>query len=287
MKLLKNNFFEGERPLYASENLRIEKIKFYPGESALKESSNIEAFDCTFMCKYPFWHNKNVLIENSLFTVYSRAAIWYSANIKMLNSKVEAPKMFREIDGLYLENVRLSDAAETCWNCRDLTLLDVEVKNGDYIFMNCANIKIDGLKLQGNYSFQDAKNVEIRNSFLDSKDAFWKTENVTVYDSVISGEYLGWHSKNLRLVNCKISGSQPLCYATNLVLENCEFMDDCDLAFEYSSVNAEVNNHIVSIKNPLEGSIKAQSIGEIIFDKHDRNPGACQILVAEQVNQSA
>lgn len=286
MKLIKDNFYEGERPLYASNKLRIENIKFFPGESALKESSDIEAFDCTFMCKYPFWHNKNVFIENCLFTVYSRAAIWYSRNVKMVNSKVEAPKMFREIDGLYLEKVKMTDAAETCWNCRDLEFHNVEVKNGDYIFMNNNNIKIDGFKLQGSYSFQDAKNVVIRNAYMESKDAFWKTENVTVYDSVIIGEYLGWYSKNLRLVNCKIGGEQPLCYAENLILENCEFMDDCDLAFEYSSVNADINNHIVSIKNPLEGTIRAKSIGQIIFDENGRNPGACEIVVTQEVNQS-
>ena len=164
MEIIKDIFYEGERPLYASNKLRIENIKFFPGESALKESSDIEAFDCTFMCKYPFWHNKNVLIENCLFTVYSRAAIWYSQNVKMVNSKVEAPKMFREIDGLHLKNVKLTDAAETCWNCRDIEFYDVEVKKGDYIFMNNNNIKIDGFKLQGSYSFQDAKNVEIRNA---------------------------------------------------------------------------------------------------------------------------
>ncbi|WP_394678687.1 DUF3737 family protein [uncultured Sphingobacterium sp.] len=285
MDLINNRFYEGERPLYGSKDLRLENVKFYPGESALKESQNIIARDCYFMCKYPFWHNNNTVIEKSHFTVYSRAAIWYSKNIRMVDSVVEAPKMFREVDGLFLENVKLPDAGETCWNCRNIEMKNVEAKNAPYIFMNCVNIKIDGLKLEGDYSFQDAKNVEIRNSYLDSKDAFWKTENVTVYDSVIIGEYLGWHSKNLRLVNCKIGGTQPLCYNTDLILENCEFMDDCDLAFEYSTLNADINNNIVSIKNPLGGKIRALSIGEIILDENLRNAGGCEIDVAEQLNE--
>lgn len=283
MELIKDTFFEGERPLYGSRNLRIENVKFYPGESALKESSDIEAVASYFMCKYPFWHNTNTVIDNCVFTLYSRAAIWYSKNIRMVNTLVEAPKMFREIDGLYLENVTLPNAGETCWNCRNLELYNVDVKEGNYIFMNCENIKIDNFRLQGDYSFQDAKNVEIRNAYLDSKDAFWKTENVTVYDSVIVGEYLGWHSKNLRLVNCKIGGEQPLCYATDVVLENCEFMEDCGLAFEYSTVDADVNNHIMSIKNPLGGTIRAKSIGEIILDENQRNPGGCAIIIQEQL----
>lgn len=173
-QVIKDTFFEGERPLFATSNIRLENVKFYPGESALKECNNIEVSKSEFMCKYPFWHNENTLIENSLFTVYSRAAIWYSKNIRMINSRVEAPKMFREIDGLYLENVQLPSAGETIWNCRDITLRNVEARGGDYIFLNGVDIDIDGFYLQGNYSFQDAKNVIIRNAKLDSKDAFGK-----------------------------------------------------------------------------------------------------------------
>jgi hypothetical protein len=281
-KTISNTFFEGERPLFATNNIRLEHVKFYPGESAVKESNNIEAYKCEFMCKYPFWHNDNTLIEECLFTVYSRAAIWYSRNIRMINTVVDAPKMFREIDGLYLEHVKLPNAAECCWNCRNIEFQHVEVKGGDYIFMNARNIKVSDFCLQGNYSFQDAKNVVIRNARLDSKDAFWNTENVTVYDSTISGEYLGWHSKNLRLVNCKISGTQPLCYATDLVMENCEMTACADLCFEYSTLQAEINSPVTSIKNPGKGYITARHIGEIIIDENCRNPGACDIKVIPQ-----
>ncbi len=276
-QLISNQFFEGERPLYATNNVRLENVKFYPGESALKECKNVEAYKCEFMCKYPFWHNDNALIEDCLFTVYSRAAIWYSQNIRMINSRVDAPKMFREIDGLYLENVKLSCAGETMWNCRDMKLRNIEARGGDYIFMNGVGIDIDGFYLQGNYSFQDAKNVVVRNACLDSKDAFWKTENVTVYDSEINGEYLGWYSKNLKLVNCKISGTQPLCYCTGLVMENCTMAEDCDLCFEYSTLEAEVNGFITSVKNPGDGSIVAGRIGEIILDENCKDPEACKI----------
>jgi len=281
-QVIKDTFFEGERPLFATNNIRLENVKFYPGESALKECNNVEVHNSEFMCKYPFWHNENVLIENSLFTVYSRAAIWYSKKIRMIGSRVEAPKMFREIDGLHLENVKIPSAGETIWNCRDITLRNVEARGGDYIFMNGVDIDIDGFYLQGNYSFQDAKNVVVRNARLDSKDAFWKTENVTVYDSELNGEYLGWHSKNLKLVNCKISGTQPLCYCTNLILENCTFAENCDLAFEYSIVEAVINSSVTSIKNPRGGFIMADSIGEIIIDENCKSPGECNIRINKE-----
>ncbi|MDR2472823.1 MAG: DUF3737 family protein [Tannerella sp.] len=279
-KLINNTFFEGERPLFKHENIRLENVKFYPGESPIKECVNVEAYKCEFMSKYPFWHNDNALIESCLFTVYSRAAIWYTRNLTMRNTLVEAPKMFREIDGMTLENVRLTSAAETCWNCRSIRLRNVEARNADYIFMNSCDIDIDGFDLlQGNYSFQDAKNVVIRNARLESKDAFWNTDNVTVYDSEISGEYLGWHSRNLKLINCTISGTQPLCYATNLVMENCRMASDCDRSFEYSTLNAVINSPVHSIKNPNTGTIKVESVGEIIIDENCRNPGTCNIII--------
>jgi hypothetical protein len=188
--------------------------------------------------------------------------------------------MFREVDGLNLEGVRFGSAGETMWNCRDITIRRVEARGGDYIFMNCVGIDIDGFNLQGNYSFQDAKNVVVRNARLDSKDAFWKTVDVTVYDSEIRGEYLGWHSRGLRLVNCHIGGTQPLCYCKDLVLENCTFDPDCDLAFEYSTVEADIRGHVTSVKNPAGGHIRAGSVGEIILDENCRNPGACKITIA-------
>ncbi len=271
-----DTFYEGERPLYAETNKYLHKVRFYPGESALKHTSNIMAKHCEFMCKYPFWHSKDVFIEQSLFTVYSRAAIWYTENLSMSNCVVEAPKMFRRVSYLKIENTRFPNAGETLWMCDNVTLSNVEMRGADYVFMNCENVDIDGFKLQGNYSFQDAKNVTIRNAYLDSKDAFWGTENVTVYDSVLDGEYLGWHSKNLRLVNCTIRGEQPLCYATDLIMENC-VMEETDLCFEYSTLNAEIASDIISVKNPLSGSIKARSIGEIIIDKNSKNPDACSI----------
>ena len=153
----------------------------------------------------------------------------------------------------------------------------MRVDKGDYIFMHGENIRIEDYAQRGNYSFQYCRNVVIRNAVINSKDAFWNTEDVTVYDSEINGEYLGWHSKRLRLVNCKISGTQPLCYATDLVLENCTMADDCDLAFEYSTLQAAIDGPVRSVKNPRSGSVTAESYGEIILDGNIKAPGDCRI----------
>lgn len=52
-KLIKDTFFEGERPLFASNDIRLEHVKFYPGESPIKQCKNVEALDCEFMSKLP------------------------------------------------------------------------------------------------------------------------------------------------------------------------------------------------------------------------------------------
>ena len=276
---IENQTYGGERPLFASHGLLLENVVIEPGESALKECSDIEAANCEFKGKYPFWHTDGFTVRNCTFREGARAALWYSRNLVMTDTTVEAPKMFREMENLRLERVTIPDAQETLWHCKGVTLKEVEVARADYLFMHSSDIRIENYRQHGNYSFQYCRNVEIRNAEIFSKDAFWNTEDVTVYDSTIDGEYLGWHSKRLRLVNCHIGGTQPLCYATDLVLENCTFAEDCDLAFEYSTLKAEVKGHIISIKNPRSGSITVDSVGEIILDENIKAPADCKIAV--------
>lgn len=263
MKRIENQTFQGERPLFKSNGILIRGSAFLAGESALKESTNVEAENCNFIGKYPFWHDDGVKIRNCVFTEDSRAAIWYSKNLTMSQCRVDAPKMFRECDVLSLTDVKLN-ADECGWHCRGVTMENVEAA-GNYLLLSASDLKINGLKLIGNYPLQYVKNSEIHNASLQSKDCLWNTENVTVYDSELNGEYLAWYSKNLTLIRCRIRGTQPLCYAENLTMENCE-MIDTDLCFEYTNVNATITGEIDSIKNPVNSRISAQKIHQIIFD---------------------
>ena len=278
MEIVKNQEFGGERPLYAKKNgLKMDGVTIHPGESSVKEGCDIEADNCVFEGKYALWCGNNILVKNSLFKETARSSVWHSSNLKYENVRVEAPKMFRECDGVVLRKVDMPLAQETFWSCRNIDAEDITADNADYIFEWCQNVRIRNFRLNGNYSFQHAKNVEIWDSDLQTKDSFWEAENVTVYNSFINGEYLAWHSKNVRLVNCRIGGTQPLCYADSLVLENCTFEPDADLAFEYSDVKATVSGHIISVKNPRTGYIRANSIGEIIIDDNIKEPGDCII----------
>ncbi len=252
MEIIENEEFGGERPLFGARHLTLRNVNILPGESALKCTADITAEHCTFNGKYPFWHCDGFRVADSLFYPGARAALWYSRNCVMENCTIDAPKMFRELDGINLTDCRFSDAEETLWHCANVSAKECTVEKADYLFMHSRNIRLDHWRQQGNYSFQYCTNVEIHNAHIKSKDAFWNTECVTVYDSELIGEYLGWHSRRLKLVRCKISGTQPLCYCRDLELIDCEFASDCDLAFEDSEVKGNVLISPVSIKNPAK-----------------------------------
>lgn len=277
MKLIENTEFGGERPLFASHDLHINNVTIREGESAIKECSNIVATNCRFEGNYPFWHVHGFTIDNCYFAVGGRSALWYSDHLTMKNTVIDAPKMFREMNDIDIENVEINDADEIFWRCNRINVKNLKLHGGTYPFMFSNDICIDGFESDSKYVFQYVKNVEIHNAKITTKDAFWEVENVTIYDSELNGEYLGWHSRNLHLVNCHISGEQPLCYAHDLVLENCTFDSECDRAFEYSTLNADIRGAITNIKNPMSGVIVADSIGSVTIDENIKAPANCEI----------
>lgn len=279
MKLIKDQEFGGERPLYTLHDAKLENVTIHLGESSIKESGNIEAENCTFEGKYVFWECRGFKTTNCLYRESARSSLWYSENGTLVNCRVEAPKMFRRMKGIRIENCDFTNAQETLWDCDDVVIKDSRIENADYLGMHTNNVSIENYHQEGNYSFQYSKNVEIKNSLLNSKDAFWECENVTLTDCEINGEYLGWYSKNLRLIRCHITGEQPLCYCENLYMEDCTMGEDANLAFEYSTIEATIKGHVHSIKNPTSGNIEVESVGEIIIDENQKSPANCKIKV--------
>lgn len=275
-KVIRQDYLTGERALFMSKNLAIYDSVFAEGESPLKESENIELHDCLFRWKYPLWYCKHVRAEKCTWFDMARAGVWYTNDIEVRDTIIEAPKNFRRCDGVRLTNVNFPDAQETMWNCSNVEM-DHVVAKGDYFAMNCKNMKLDHFELVGNYSFDGACNTEIHNARMLSKDAFWNTDHVIVYDSFISGEYLGWNAKNLTLVNCTIESLQGMCYIDNLVMKNCKLINTT-LAFEFSTVDAEITSNINSVMNPSGGTITADHIGELILEKDKIDPQKTKII---------
>lgn len=278
-KEIVREIYTGERPLFASRELILRDTIFGEGESPLKESRDVELYGCMFKWKYPLWYCKNVRAEGCTWFTMARAGVWYSDNVTVKDCAIEAPKNFRRCRGLVIENASMPDAAETLWSCDGVSLKYVSAK-GAYFAMNSRNVKVDGLTLYGDYSFDGAENVEITDSKLLSKDAFWNSRNVTVRNSFISGEYLGWNAENLTLIDCTIESLQGLCYVQNLVMKNCKLLDTT-LAFEYSTVDADIVGGVDSILNPSGGTIRAERIGKLIIEKDRVDPDKTVVILSE------
>ncbi|MDE5575880.1 MAG: DUF3737 family protein [Oscillospiraceae bacterium] len=279
MVTIENKIFDEERALYGSKNLTARNCRFdgpADGESAFKECSEITAENCFFNLRYPFWHDSGLKVSGSEMTELCRAALWYSENIEISDTKMHGIKALRECRNVRLKNCDII-SPEFGWSVYGIRMENCTAIS-EYFMMRSENLDFSDVDFKGKYSFQYIKNSVFKNCVFDTKDAFWHAENVTVKNSIVKGEYLAWYSDGLTLENCKIIGTQPLCYCKNLKLINCE-MTDTDLCFEKSDVNACITTPVASIKNPASGRICVPAVGEIIRD--DENSKG-EIVVCEK-----
>ena len=266
MRIVENQTFDIERALYGSRDILIKNCVFdgpQDGESALKESEEVQVDHCFFNLRYPFWHDHRLKIQDSEMTSLCRAALWYSDQIEISNTKIHGIKALRECQEIILKNCDII-SPEFGWYVRNMRMEHCTAES-EYFMMQSANLNFSDVQLKGKYSFQYIQDSILDHCVFDTKDAFWHAKNVTVKNSMVKGEYLGWYSDGLTLIDCKIIGTQPLCYCKNLKLINCE-MIDTDLCFEKSEVAATITNVVASIKNPMSGHIEVPGVKEVIMD---------------------
>lgn len=285
---IENGSFDEERALYHLRDTLVCDCHFggpADGESALKEARDVTVRRCAFSMRYPFWHTTRFSVESCRLDELTRAPLWYAEDGMLTDCEITSVKCFRECRGVAFRNCRIV-SPEFGWRCRDLTLDGCDITS-EYFLFESKRGEIRELKLSGKYSFQYTEDLTLESCELNTKDAFWHAKNVTVRNSVVRGEYLGWYSEGLTLENCHIKGTQPFCYCRDLRLINCT-MEETDLSFENSSVEADVRGHVLSVKNPLSGRITADSIGEIILTPIVEGDGEtesrCQIIFRNTVN---
>lgn len=269
MQIIEHQQFDAERALYGSSGLTVRNCRFdgpADGESALKESRNIVAERCFFNLRYPFWHNHNLTIRDGEMTEQCRAALWYSEQVHILNTKLYGIKAVRECQDVTIEECDIR-SPEFGWSTDGIRMTDSTAQS-EYFLMRAKNVDFSRVTFQGKYSFQYMEHGAFANCQFDTKDAFWHAKNIVIRDSVVKGEYLAWYSDGLTFLNCRIIGAQPFCYCKNLKLVNCEMLDT-DLCFEKSEVEAVITTPVISIKNPRAGTITVPSVSEIILDDPD------------------
>lgn len=266
MTTISNKTFDQERALYGVDSVIVNNCSFdgpADGESAFKEGKNIQVNDSFFNLRYPFWHDDNLVINNSEMTELCRAALWYSKNIKIENTKMHGIKALRECSDVEIKNSHII-SPEFGWSVNNMTM-ENSTAESEYFMMRSTNLNFKDVTFKGKYSFQYIENSVFENCRFDTKDAFWHAKNVVVRNSIVKGEYLAWYCENVTFENCTIIGTQPLCYCKELKLINCK-MEEADLAFEKSQVVAEITTPVISIKNPYSGKIIVPEVGEIIRD---------------------
>ncbi len=277
MSEIKREYFVGERALFKAHDLVISECTFADGESPLKEGRNLTLDNCLFKWRYPLWYCRGVKVDSCTFFEDARAGIWYTDDVEIRNSTLLFPKSLRRCKNMTLENVTIPKASETLWACEGVNAKNIDV-TGEYFAMNSSDLTIDNLNLAGKYSFDGVKNVVIDHSRLVTKDCFWNSENVTVKNSFVTAEYIGWNSKNMTFENCTLESLQGFCYIENLKLVNCRLINT-NLAFEYSTVDADIVGTIDSVKNPRSGRIVCDGIGELIMEESEVDPKKTEIII--------
>ena len=266
MEEIKCGNFDEERAFYGKEGLLVTKCSFdgpADGESAFKECADIAVKSCFFNLRYPFWHDRGLSISSCEMTELCRAALWYSNDIEIVDSTLGGIKALRECAGVKMERCTVR-SMEFGWFTRGIKAKECSI-SGEYAMMGSLDLHFERVRLEGKYSFQYIENATFESCELYTKDAFWHAKNVTVKNSVVKGEYLGWYCENVTFENCTLIGTQPLCYCKGLRLINCR-MEEADLAFEKSEVEASVCSSVISVKNPRSGRILLKGLDELILD---------------------
>ena len=266
MTIIENKTFDTERALYGSDGVAVKNCAFdgpADGESALKESRNVQVESCFFNLRYPFWHDHNLRISGSEMTDKCRAALWYCEGVEIKDTKLHGIKALRECADAVISDCDIV-SPEFGWSVRGCEMRNTTAES-EYFMMRSTGLRFKNVKLKGKYSFQYIEDAVFENCEFDTKDAFWHAKDVVVRDSVVKGEYLAWYCENVTFENCTIIGTQPLCYCRGLRLINCA-MIDTDLAFVRSEVEADITAEVISIKNPLSGRISVPAVCEIIRD---------------------
>lgn len=99
MRTIENQTFDEERALYGSNDILVKNCSFdgpADGESAFKESVDVQVEHSFFNLRYPFWHDHGLQIRGSDMTELCRAALWYSDHIEITDTRLHGIKALRE-----------------------------------------------------------------------------------------------------------------------------------------------------------------------------------------------
>ena len=94
-QIIRAKQFDEERALYNLKNADVVDCVFAgpaDGESALKESRDVNVQNCSFSLRYPLWHVEKFKLDKSVMDELTRAAIWYAKDGMITDSTLNGIK---------------------------------------------------------------------------------------------------------------------------------------------------------------------------------------------------
>lgn len=141
----------GERAACFCKHHDFDSVTFADGESPLKHAIDIRLSQSGFEWKYPLWYCKDISLKDCMLFTMARAGIWYTQNISIEDTAIQAPKTFRRSSGIVMRNITMPNADEMLWNCRHIDMERVSAQS-DYFAMNSHGISARDFSLDGNYA---------------------------------------------------------------------------------------------------------------------------------------
>ena len=193
--------------------------------------------------------------------------------------------MFVDKNGVNMEKKlvkqQLLTGERALFASKDLRIEDSIFDDGESPLKESSNIELVNSSFKWKYPLWYCNNVNVKDCYFFEmgRAGVWYTNDINVEDTIIEApkNFRRCNRLGLKFINCTIESLQGLCYIDNLVMKNCKLINTT-LAFEYSTVDADITSRVDSVLNPTSGTITADSIDKLIIEKDKVDPSLTKIV---------
>ena len=150
MKEYRQQFFKGERALFAEDGAKIYDSIFDDGESPLKESKNIEVYNSQFKWKYPMWYSENIEV---VYHMMKRQKPPISSREAKRKDVDDITWEFSHAGFVNIERIAISDLIKG-WLVKEDSVEKVEI-NGKSDYRKKDKIRIDAAVVVYYHTFKN------------------------------------------------------------------------------------------------------------------------------------
>ena len=146
MNIVTGKTFDEERALYGAKDLVVKDCRFdgpADGESAFKEGKEVTVENCFFNLRYPFWHDDGLKIAASEMTELCRAALWYSHDIQITDTKLHGIKALRECSNVTMQGCDIV-SPEFGWSVQGIEMKNCKAES-EYFMMRSDHLNFQAV----------------------------------------------------------------------------------------------------------------------------------------------